>query len=157
VQEDHASADSWIEITTRIPAGRVPEYYTMIGQWLSTPPSSGPEVPPAKGSKPQPWSSQDTALAAELLAKLSPAARKMFEVLSTNPGQKYSGEELADTLAVPNGKYGIAGVLAWPGRYSLGMGRTLPVEAKNGDGDGGSDYWMTKELAALFSAAKKAA
>ena len=157
MKEDHAPADSWIEITTRIPAARVPEYYTMIGQWLSTPAANGPETPPSKASKPQRWSSKDTELAAELLAKLSPAARNMLELLSSNPGQKYSGEQLADMLAVPNGKYGIAGVLAWPGRYSLGMGRALPVEAEDGDGEGGANYWMTDDLAALFSAARKAA
>jgi len=48
------------------------------------------------------------------------------------PEKKFSGEDLAEALDIPNGKYGTAGVLAWPGRYSFAVGRILPCNYEDG-------------------------
>jgi hypothetical protein len=44
-------------------------------------------------------------------------------------------------------------VLAWPGRYSRRLHRVLPI-ATEGRADGGTDYYMDRETAALFAAAR---
>ena len=66
------------------------------------------------------------------------------------PEKKFSGEDLAEALDIPNGKYGTAGVLAWPGRYSSAVGRILPCNYEDGPFGAGANYWMTTEVATLF-------
>jgi hypothetical protein len=44
--------------------------------------------------------------------KFSPTAEALFPVHIDKPGRTVSGDELADTLDIPNGKHGVAGVLA---------------------------------------------
>jgi hypothetical protein len=67
-----------------------------------------------------------------------------------NPGQKVSGEDLAAELAIPNGKYGIAGVLAWPGRHCAAVNRFPLWSWEYGPVGGSADYWVDKEIADLF-------
>jgi hypothetical protein len=45
------------------------------------------------------------------------------------------------------------GVLAWPGRYSRHLRRILPI-ATDGRADGGTDYYMEPDVAALFATAR---
>ena len=47
----------------------------------------------------------------------------------------------------------LAGILAWPGRYSRHLGRPLPI-ATEGRADGGTDYYMEPAVAALFAKAR---
>ncbi len=56
---------------------------------------------------------------------------------------------------IPNGIYGVAGVLSWPGRYLVKLGRELHFEAEYNP-QGGSSYWMKPELADLFRQARDA-
>jgi hypothetical protein len=44
----------------------------------------------------------------------------------------------------------VAGILAWPGRYSRKVDRELPIRTE-GRADGGTDYYMDPEVAALFA------
>jgi hypothetical protein len=53
------------------------------------------------------------------------------------------------------GSHGVAGILAWPGRYSRHLGRELPI-ATEGRADGGTDYYMDPEIATLFTIARDA-
>ena len=44
---------------------------------------------------------------------------------------------------------GMAGILAWPGRYCRKLGKELPIATARRE-DGGTDYWMDEATAALF-------
>ena len=74
----------------------------------------------------------------------------MFSVLMDNTGRKVSGEDLASMLGIPNGKYGIAGVLAWPGRHCATVGRLPLWEWEDGPVGGSANYWAEQEVAELF-------
>ena len=56
-------------------------------------------------------------------------------------------------LGLDKGAHGVAGILAWPGRYSRHLGRVMPI-ATEGRADGGTDYYMDPETATLFTAAR---
>ena len=49
----------------------------------------------------------------------------------------------------------MAGILAWPGRYSRKIARELPI-ATEGRPDGGTDYYMDPAVSTLFAAARAA-
>jgi hypothetical protein len=55
-------------------------------------------------------------------------------------------------LGIENGRHGIAGTLAWPGRSCKTMGRRLPVDW---DGDEAGGGYMTKDVADLFDEARQ--
>jgi hypothetical protein len=57
---------------------------------------------------------------------------------------------------IPNGRMGVAGVLAWPGRKLWPLGRKLPTEV-DPNPEGGSWYSMDPDIATLFKEASKAA
>ncbi len=109
---------------------------------------SGPGRP-----DPSPWSSEDTAQAAWIYRKLSGGARQLFDLLIDHPGERFSGNELARRLELEKGSHGVAGVLAWPGRWCRKLGRPLPIETSARD-DGGTDFSMNPELTELFRAAR---
>lgn len=148
------------DITVPVPDDRVAEFYQFFGAWLagSAPAavSAGMQVgnPHAEVS---PWgqTDEDLALAKVVWTKLSDRAKAMFDLLMEHPGDKISGEMVAETLDIPNGKYGVAGVLAWPGRHSYGVGRHLPVRYEDGPVGGSANYWMDKAVADLFQLAKQ--
>jgi len=56
-------------------------------------------------------------------------------------------------LGLEKGAHGVAGILAWPGRYSRKLGRELPL-ATDGREDGGTDYFMEPAVAELFAASR---
>lgn len=147
-----------LEIKVLVPDERVAEFYQFFGAWLAgaTPPNAGEGH--ADSGPLLPWGSgeDDLALAQVVWNKLSEFARAMFSVLMDEPGRRVAGEVLANDLGIPNGKYGVAGVLAWPGRHCKAVGRTLPTEYEEGpDGESGI-YWMNPDVAALFVAARDA-
>ncbi len=61
--------------------------------------------------------------------------------------------EVAARVGLEKGSHGVAGILAWPGRYSRHLDRVLPI-ATDGRADGGTDYYMEPDVAALFAAAR---
>lgn len=143
-----------IDVTVKVPEERIAEFYAWFGQWLA---GGGGEKAAAATAKDGSWSPSDLELAAKYWEKLSIAAKALFSTLIDNPGKKISGEELATKLELPNGKYGVAGVLAWPGRHGNALGRSIPCSRTDGDpkdGDGAL-YWMEPELADLFRKARQ--
>ncbi|HEV7176394.1 MAG TPA: DUF6416 domain-containing protein, partial [Solirubrobacteraceae bacterium] len=76
-----------------------------------------------------------------------------FDLLMEESGEPFAGEEIARRLGLEKGAHGVAGILAWPGRYSRHLGRLLPIETA-GRPDGGTDYYMEPEVAALFRKAR---
>lgn len=140
--------DELVDVIVKVPQSRIPAFYARVGEWLSDDARDGSVAA-------QPWSDEDITLARDLLGKLSPPARRIFDVLGTSAGQKYSADELAATCNIENGKYGIAGTLAWPGRYCRGYGRVMPIETATADTEATS-YWMERSVALLFARAREA-
>ncbi|HWI08101.1 MAG TPA: DUF6416 domain-containing protein [Solirubrobacteraceae bacterium] len=103
-----------------------------------------------------PWSAADADEAAWLYGKLAPPARALFDLLIDAAGERIAGNELASRLNLEKGAHGVAGILAWPGRYSRKLGRALPL-ATEGRDDGGTDYYMKPAVAKLFAAARERA
>ena len=154
------------QVTVDVPEERVPEFYIWFANFLAAEPSGppwrgGPGGRGPRGRGPRAhheaaaWSAQDADQAAWLYRKLAPPARELFDVLIDAPEQRLSGNEIASRLRLERGAHGVAGILAWPGRYSRKLGRELPISTE-GREDGGTDYYLTSDLAELFSAARTA-
>jgi Family of unknown function (DUF6416) len=150
------------EVTVAVPEERVPEFYSWFGAFLAADP--GTPVPfggrarrgargPWHHGEARAWSAEDADQAAWLYAKLAPPARQLFDLLADAPGERFTGEHIAKRLELEKGAHGVAGILAWPGRYSRHLGRVLPI-ATVGRADGGTDYYMEPDVAKLFLAAR---
>jgi hypothetical protein len=144
-----------IDVTVKVPEDRVGEFYEMVGRWLTgEEPAEGPLGSPVSGLKYWTDSPEDLALARVVWEKLSPRAKAVFSLLMDRPGEKVSGKDLASACDIPNGKYGVAGVLAWPGRHSAAVNRHLPAKWQEGSDDSGGLYWFEPEVADLFRKAR---
>ena len=151
------------EITVAVPEERVPEFYSWFAAFLT----AEPGTPPPSGGRGRrgprglrhraeaiAWSAQDADQAAWLYRKLAPPARELFDLLIDSRGERVAGEQLAKRLGLDKGAHGVAGILAWPGRYSRHLNRVLPISTE-GRADGGTDYYMEPETAELFAAARE--
>ncbi len=152
------------QVTVAVPEERVPEFYSWFAAFLAAEPGTPPPIPgrggrgprgPRHHSEVQAWSAEDADQAAWLYRKLAPPARELVDLLADAPGERFGGEEIAKRLGLEKGAHGVAGILAWPGRYSRHLGRVLPI-ATEGRADGGTDYYMDPDVAALFAAARAA-
>jgi hypothetical protein len=146
--------ENLLDITVKVPTERVADFYAMYGRWLG---SSELDViaEPADASQVQPWSATDTALAKTVWDKFSDRAKAVYSTFIDHPGKSFTGEELAQLHDIPNGKYGIAGVLAWPGRHCAAVQRHLPNHYQEGPVGGSASYWMDEQTAALFRNARE--
>jgi hypothetical protein len=155
------------QVTVAVPEERVPEFYAWFASFLAAEPGFAPQfggrgrrgARHGRGrghSEARPWSAEDVETAAWLYRKLAPPARALFDVLSDAAGERIAGEEVARRLGLEKGAHGVAGILAWPGRYSRHLERELPI-ATEGRADGGTDYYMEPEVADLFRLAREAA
>ena len=150
------------EVTVAVPEDRIPEFYMWFGAFLAAepgtpPPLAGRERRDSRGARhhgqARAWSAEDADQAAWLYGKLAPPARRLFDLLIDAPGRRFGGEDIAKRLELEKGAHGVAGILAWPGRYARRLERTLPINTE-GRSDGGTDYYMEPDLAALFGAAR---
>jgi hypothetical protein len=150
------------QVTVAVPEERLAEFYTWFGAFLASepgtlPPSRGRGRRGPRGSRHhgdvQPWLPEDSKLAAWLYRKLAPPARELFDLLAGSPGERFGGEEIAKRLGLEKGSHGVAGILAWPGRYCRHLDRVLPIDT-DGRADGGTDYYMEPDVAALFEQAR---
>ena len=151
------------QVTVAVPEERVPEFYSWFAAFLAAEPGGPPTLWARGGRGPRgsrhhgearAWSADDADQAAWLYGKLAPPARELFDVLADAPGERYGGENIATRLGLEKGAHGVAGILAWPGRYSRHLGRVLPI-ATDGRADGGTDYYMEPDVAKLFAAARR--
>jgi hypothetical protein len=149
------------QVTVAVPEERVPEFYSWFAAFLEAEPGS---PPPFRGRgrrgrfgprhhDAQAWSANDADQAAWLYGKLAPPARALFDLLIDGQGERFAGEEIAKRLGLEKGAHGVAGILAWPGRYSRHIGRVLPI-ATEGRPDGGTDYLMEPDVLRLFTDAR---
>ncbi|MBW0116609.1 DUF6416 domain-containing protein [Pseudonocardia abyssalis] len=145
-----------IDITVKVPEDRVPEFYSMYGTWLNSPAPVEPLVDlQSQGDAGHlPWTDADADLAAIVWDKLSDTAKGLFSALIDNPEQRFSGDELSEMLRIPNGKHGVAGVLAWPGRHCAAVNRTWPWSWSSYLQEGTPGYWFTPDVAQLFRDAR---
>lgn len=149
------------QVTVAVPEERVAEFYMWFATFLGAQPGGPPPGGPwRRGHRPRPgmreasaWSANDADPAAWLYGKLAPPARELFDLLVDAPGQRFSGNEIASRLRLEKGAHGVAGILAWPGRYCRKLGRELPIATAARD-DGGTDYYLEPEIAALFDTAR---
>jgi hypothetical protein len=150
------------QVTVAVPEERVPEFYAWFAAFLAAepgtpPPLSGRGRRGPRGRHPhgnaEAWSADEADQAAWLYHKLAPPARELFDLLADAPGERIGGEQVAKRLNLDKGAHGVAGILAWPGRYSRHLGRVLPI-ATEGRADGGTDYYMEPDVAALFRGAR---
>jgi Family of unknown function (DUF6416) len=150
------------QITVAVPEERVPEFYAWFADFLTAEP--GTARPGERGrrghrgrrlrSDASAWSADDADQAAWLYRKLAPAARELFDLLLDAPGQRFGGETIAKRLDLEKGAHGVAGILAWPGRYSRHLDRILPINTE-GRADGGTDYYIDPDTAAIFAAVRQ--
>ena len=149
------------QVTVAVPEERVPEFYVWFASFLAAE-AGGPLPrggPWGRGRGPrmthaaEAWSAQDADQAVWLYAKLAPPARELLDLLIDAPGERFSGNDVAACLRLEKGAHGVAGILAWPGRYSRKLGRELPI-ATAGRDDGGTDYFLEPAVADLFAAAR---
>ena len=149
------------QITVAVPEERVPEFYVWFAAFLTADPGTAP--PSERGrrghrarrlrSEASAWSADDADQAAWLYHKLAPPARQLFDLLLDAPGERFAGEAIARRLGLEKGAHGVAGILAWPGRYSRHLERVLPIDTE-GRTDGGTDYYIDPDTAAIFAAAR---
>jgi hypothetical protein len=144
------------EITVKVPTVRIGEFYEMYGRWLrGDPPFEGTDGVIGEVER-SPWEpSTDIELAKEAWMLFPHRAQLVFTTLMENPGRQFSGDSLAGIHDIPNGRMGLAGVLAWPGRYLFKLGRVLPITVKPNP-EGGSWYLMEPDVAELFEKARDA-
>lgn len=153
------------DITVPVPDDRTAEFYQFFGLWLAgslKPNDLADALPQAdlgsSGGKVEmlPWGSseQDHIDAEQLWKKYSKSARAMFGLLMDNPGKRYTGDQIATEIGINYGARGVAGLLAWPGRYGAKIGRGLPSEwGHDGDSAEGA-YWIPADRAEVFKAAR---
>jgi hypothetical protein len=152
------------EVTVPVPEERLPEFYSWFAEFLAAEPGT-PSPSRGRGrhgrrgmrhhGQARAWSAEDADQAAWLYGKLAPPARELVDLLAAAPGDRVAGEDIARRLGLDKGAHGVAGILAWPGRYSRRLDRVLPI-ATEGRPDGGTDYYMDPDSAALFAAARAA-
>ena len=151
------------QVTVAVPEERVPEFYSWFAVFLEAEPGTPPRLGGGgrrgrRGlhhrAEARAWSAQDADQAAWLYGKLAPPARALFDLLADAPGERIGGEGIAKRLGLEKGAHGVAGILAWPGRYCRHLGRVLPI-ATEGRADGGTDYYMEPDVAGLFAASRK--
>lgn len=152
------------QVTVAVPEERVPEFYVWFAAFLEAEPGTTPRWRARghrgpRGSRHQgesrAWSADDAgqADAAWLYGKLAPPARALFDLLIDAPSERFGGEDIARRLGLDKGAHGLAGILAWPGRYCRHLGRDLPIDTE-GRPDGGTDYYMEPDIAAIFAAVR---
>lgn len=87
-------------------------------------------------------------------------ARLILSTLIETQIHRYWADHFRETHAIANGRYGIAGSMAWPwtwpGRILRRRSRPLPLESEPDEPDerGGSVYWMRPSVAGLFAGAR---
>lgn len=135
-----------------VPADRVADFYARHAAWLAD--GAAPEQQDAANLVD--WTDDDAERAGLVWARLSERAKALFSALMASPGTRIKGSALAEDLSIPNGMYGVAGVLAWPARHAAKVDRPLPVSFEYGEAGEGATYWMDEPAASLFQAAAAA-
>ena len=150
-----SNSGEMVDVSVKVPVSRVGEFYEMFGRWLRNSDAATASASESPTQDQVPWDpAVDLELATAAWAKFPERARAVFGTLLENPGRYFTGDELAELHDIPNGRSGVAGVLAHPGRQLKRIGRRHHfVYSTNDDGTG--VYSMTTEMAELFGEARR--
>jgi hypothetical protein len=140
-----------VDVMATIPERRLGAFYQLVGRWLAEEQPEDAVTDTPRGPRNWTDSEEDLALARSVWEKFSPVAKALFSLLMDQPGHRVSGEDLATTLNIPNGKSGVAGVLAWPARYCAAVNRDGPWWWEYAPDGSGAYYWVEPEVAELFN------
>lgn len=142
----------WVRVSLSVPPNLYGDFLKFSGDFINE--RMGPAEAVATDQESREWleadHDNDLERAVTVYGRLSDRGRSLFDLLIDNPEKHFTGEELAEILDIPNGKFGTAGTLAWPGRHSQAVDRKLPV---SWDGESQA-YWMTSDMATLFREAR---
>ncbi len=140
-----------VDVIVKIPEERVSDFYGLVGRWLSGERLEDEVTDTPAGPKNWTNSHHDLALARSVWQKFSPHAKALFSQLMNQPGHRLPAEDLAGSLGIPNGKSGLAGVLAWPARHCAAVDRVGPWSWGYGPEGDGAYYWVEPDVADLFN------
>jgi hypothetical protein len=144
-----------IDVTVKIDDTRVTDLYTaIIREELTKPraelelqPELKPEPGPAKGTNRSIfWGEADRPLATYIWQRIQPGPQRVFAVLLSAPGKRFTSEELIAVTNVPGGR-AFAAALTWPGKFCQDAGRKKFWEHTNGQ------YWIEPNVCAIFAEA----
>jgi hypothetical protein len=147
-----------MELTVFVPDDRVAEFYVLHGRFLASDPGTlGSQQPGPRQietmqvviNETAPWGIGDEDRAASIYRRLTPSARKIWDLWIDHPDRRFSPDELA-ALADLASPHVLAGTLAWPGRYCYSAGRELPFHWSSEH----NAYWMDGHVAAVWAAAR---
>jgi hypothetical protein len=131
-----------VDVTVKVPAGRVAEFYAMVGQWLRGLSSQSGDQAGLKD-----WSAEDADKAEHVWSRMSDEAKKLF-VLLLGATNAVAADELVKALGPDADASTVAGTFAWPARHAREVGRKRPV--KGGETPQGTVYWLEPEVKAAF-------
>jgi Family of unknown function (DUF6416) len=110
---------------------------------------------PAGAGRPGPpelqeWSAGDVAQAGVVYRQLPRWSRRLFDLLSSAPGQRFAlSETRARVFAAEDAPFGLDDVCGWADALCAASGRPLPVHQEPlACGEAG--YWMDQPTASLF-------
>jgi len=142
-----------MELTVQVPDSQMGRFYSDLGEcWRQAEREArSAEHGDEEGEIIRDWDTGDEPLASHVWRKFSTHAKALFGLLMDRPGDAMTGEELAAEVGIPNGKYGVAGVLAWPTRHCNEIGRPLLCRYEEPmTPDASGTYWIDQAVADLF-------
>ena len=142
-----------MELTVQVPDGQLGRFYSALGECWTQAEREARSGGEDDGDEEyvRDWDMGDENLAITVWRKFSTHAKAMFSLLMDHPGDAMTGEELAAAVGIPNGKYGVAGVLAWPARHCAAVERPLLCRYEEPmTPDVSGTYWIDQEVADLF-------
>jgi Family of unknown function (DUF6416) len=142
-----------VQVTFEIPDHLLGRFYVVVGATLNRARPDAPDEPDSLAEWDSTGPSHVDNSAHEVWRKFSPKAQTVFSLLIDNPGLAITGEDIASKLDIPNGKRGVAGIVAWPARHCADAGYVPLFRCE--DSDGG--YWMDPDTADLFARVRNAA
>jgi hypothetical protein len=133
-----------VHVSGAVPQDRLADYYRMLADL------NAPAVHPALAGPAVALADllNEGGPVREYWRRLSPHAKNIHTLLALNPKKRYDGQELADKLQIPNGRSGVAGAWAWPGRHAKELGMEYPW-SWHSDGVETS-YWFEEAEAEMF-------
>ena len=144
-----------IDVTVKVPEGRLADFYSMYGRWLE---GGGDAVTEADGTahgEVGKWAGADVNLARAVWGRFSEPAVALLSILIDEPDREFPWDELAQKMAFEGGRTGIAALLTWPGRHCREAGREACWRWRGAEGET-TVYWMPSEIADLFRQARDA-
>jgi hypothetical protein len=98
----------------------------------------------------QEWSAADVASAAVVYRQLPRWSRRLFDLLSSEPGRRFPvSQTAAAVFAAGDAPFSLDDVCGWAEAFCAASGRPLPVRQEPlASGEAG--YWMDQPAASLF-------